>query len=141
MEELLYFIFGLLAEALGLKAKKPAVSPAPMSPAPTRRPMPAPVDVPTAPNLGVVETRPYALTRRPDAGGSAVPVEATTASFDVRERDLLTPVVPARSVLPVVNVPQTETVPTLFAGTDDFVRAFVLQEALGPPLCRRTPGP
>lgn len=146
MEELLFFIFGMIAEALGLKKKTPAVPPAPLSPAPTRRPMPPPGNapsptVPTATSDGAAGMRPYALVRRPEAGGSAVPVEATTASFDARERDLQRETVPARDMLPVLNTPLPEPAPTLFAGPDDFVRAFILQEALGPPLCRRTSGP
>lgn len=33
--------------------------------------------------------------------------------------------------------PSTPAVPVLFEDTDDWLRAIILQEALGPPLCRR----
>ena len=85
------------------------------------------------------ELRPLPMPRRPEAGGPAVPREATRGDFVRSERELLTtepsPLdAPLRSTL----APQTEASFRLFQDTDDLVRAVILQEVLGPPLSRRS---
>jgi len=84
---------------------------------------------------------PRPMPRQPQAGGPAVPREATERDFRRQEDDLAaweTAALggPLQSPDPVI-VP----VKKLFGSSDDLIRAIILREALGPPLSRRhSPG-
>jgi len=80
--------------------------------------------------------------RQPQAGGPAVPEEATRQDFERQEREMFG-AEPAALGTPLTSAPVRPSVPTnsLFGGTDDLVRAIILQEVLGPPLSRRKPQP
>lgn len=77
--------------------------------------------------------------RRPEAGGPAVPREATRADFDRSERELLA-IEPSALDAPLRSTPPNpaDAPIRLFQNTDDLVRALILQEVLGPPLSRRS---
>ena len=78
--------------------------------------------------------------RQPQAGGPAVPDEATRQDFERQERELFS-AEPAALDAPLASSPPrpSASVNSLFGGTDDLVRAIILQEVLGPPLSRRKP--
>ncbi len=80
--------------------------------------------------------------RQPQAGGPAVPEEATRQDFERQERELFG-AEPAALGTPLTSAPTRPSAPVnrLFGGTDDLVRAIILQEVLGPPLSRRKPQP
>lgn len=87
--------------------------------------------------------RPASPARQPQAGGPAVPYEATTEEFQTQTRQLVADE-PAPLQTPLASTPPVSDQPrilTLFAGPDDLLRAIILQEALGPPLSRRHPSP
>ena len=103
---------------------------------PPVRPLPPPPARPQA--MPPWEMPPWEMPRQPQAGPAAVPTEATTQDFQRQERDLLTeepdPLgTPLRSDAPA----QAPKPFRLFETDDDFLRAVILQQALGPPLCRR----
>lgn len=83
--------------------------------------------------------------RQPQAGGPAVPVEATTREFQTQTRQMFaeepTPIQTPLASTAAVSLDAGTL--TLFNGPDDLLRAIILQEVLGPPLCRRrqTPAP
>jgi len=80
--------------------------------------------------------------RQPTAGGPAVPDEATRQDFERQERELFG-AEPMALDTPLLSAPSRSTASanSLFGGTDDLVRAIILQEVLGPPLSRRTSRP
>jgi hypothetical protein len=80
--------------------------------------------------------------RQPSAGGPAVPDEATRQGFDRQERELFGSE-PTALDTPLLSTPSRSTTApnSLFGGTDDLVRAIILQEVLGPPLSRRSAPP
>lgn len=76
--------------------------------------------------------------RRTDAGLPAVSREATTASFRMEEEQLVRFEADNAFALPQTDASSaSRSANPLFATTNDFLRAFILQEALGPPLSRR----
>ncbi len=78
------------------------------------------------------------MPRQPQAGGSAVPREATDTDFRRQEQEL---VAGEPAALGVALRSSTASAPSksgLFQDTDDLVRAIILREALGPPLSRRS---
>ena len=81
---------------------------------------------------------PWEMPRQPQAGPSAVPYEATTQDFQRQERDLMTEE-PAPLGTPLRSAPPPPAPKAfrLFETDDDLLRAVILQQALGPPLCRR----
>lgn len=80
----------------------------------------------------------WQMPRQPEAGGLAVPREATSQDFGRQEQELLTEEPAALGVALQTGGPQASSSPRpLFEGRDDLVRAIILQEALGPPLSRR----
>ena len=80
--------------------------------------------------------------RQPQAGGPAVPDEATRQDFERQERELFSAEPAAISApLTSTSVRSSASVNSLFGGTDDLVRAVILQEVLGPPLSRRKSQP
>ena len=78
------------------------------------------------------------LPRRPDAGGPAVPVEATSRDFDRSEQELFA-AEPSPLDTPLRSVPSAADAAgfRLFDSKDDIVRAIILKEVLGPPLSKR----
>ncbi len=81
--------------------------------------------------------------RQPQAGGPAVPVEATTREFQTQTRQMFAEE-PAPIQTPLASTAAVSLdagTPTLFNGPDDLMRAIILQEVLGPPLCRRRHAP
>ena len=76
--------------------------------------------------------------RQPQAGGPAVPEEATRQDMERQERELFS-AEPSGLRTPLTSSPTRPSAPvnSLFGGTDDLVRAIILQEVLGPPLSRR----
>ena len=79
--------------------------------------------------------------RRPDAGGPAVIREATTTSFRAEEEQIQCRSEPQRAVASDANDAPATPPPDApcSAASRDFLRAFILQEALGPP-CRADDG-
>lgn len=76
--------------------------------------------------------------RRPDTGGLAVDREATYEDFDRAEQELFLSEPASLNSLQSITPVQQEAAPLrLFEDADDLVRAFILQEVLGPPLSRR----
>ncbi len=80
--------------------------------------------------------------RQPQAGGPAAPEEATRQGFERQERELFG-AEPTALDTPLTSAFSRQAAPAdrLFGGTDDLVRAIILQEVLGPPLSRRTSRP
>ncbi len=80
--------------------------------------------------------------RQPQAGGPAVPDEATRRDFERQERELFR-AEPAALDTPLASfsLSPSASANSLFGGTDDLVRAIILQEVLGPPLSHRKPQP
>ncbi len=77
--------------------------------------------------------------RQPEAGATAVPTETNRQDFVRQEQELFTSE-PASLGVSLTSPPPSAAAPNaLFGGTDDLVRAIILQEVLGPPLCRRKP--
>ena len=81
------------------------------------------------------------MPRQPQAGGPAVPREATERDFRRQEDELAAWETAAVGV--ALQSPTPTAVPTavplkaLFGSSDDLVRAIILREALGPPLSQR----
>jgi len=103
------------------------------SPPPSQAPPPA--RTPPARVPAPVRTMP----RQPQAGGAAVPREATERDFQRQEEELVAsePLglgTPLRS-----STSNAAPRKRLFDSNDDLVRAIILREALGPPLSRRRP--
>lgn len=77
--------------------------------------------------------------RQPQAGGPAVPTETSRQDFVRQEQELFASE-PAGLGTPLTSPAPPAAAPNaLFGGTDDLVRAIILQEVLGPPLSRRKP--
>lgn len=101
-------------------------------------------ETPRPPTLSPVQPRPptvappWEMPRQPQAGPPAVPDEATDPQFRRQERELLTeePAALGTSLRSEAAPPAPRAL-RLFETDDDLVRAFILREALGPPLCRR----
>lgn len=105
-----------------------ARQPLQQGPPPSQRP---PVRTPPAPPR----------ERQPSAGGPAVFADTTRRDFERQEQDLVASE-PTALNTPLISASSKTTQPnSLFGGTDDLVRAIILQEVLGPPLSRRTPKP
>ena len=103
-----------------------------------RQAMPPPYPAPQYPQRPQPPVPPWEMPRQPQAGPPAVPYEATDQDFRRQELELLTEEpasldTPLRSDTPFSASRELR----LFETDDDLVRAFILQEALGPPLCRR----
>ena len=122
-----------------LSGSGPGFTPQAMPPQqrPPLQPQPRPMLGQPAPMPPRADLR-AAPPRRPDAGGPAVLGDATTAQFRAQEAQI------QRSEAEAYAPPQatdaaSPTAPDkkLFTTTDDLVRAFIFQEVLGPPLCRR----
>jgi hypothetical protein len=79
--------------------------------------------------------------RQPSAGGPAVPVETNRQEFVRQEQGLVASEPAGLGVLLTSSAPPAAAPNALFGGTDDLVRAIILQEVLGPPLSRRKPLP
>lgn len=77
-------------------------------------------------------------TRQPQAGAPPVLRETTERDFQRQEQELFAyePEALGVSLQSPVSAARPPT-PNLFRNTDDLVRAFILREALGPPLSRR----
>ncbi len=85
---------------------------------------------------------PRPMPRQPLAGGPAVFAETDTRDFERQEREMVASEPEALGVsLSSAPPAPAGTANTLFGGTDDLVRAIILQEVLGPPLSRRAPRP
>ena len=122
------------------------------TPGPSVRPLPPAPPRPQA-------MPPWEMPRQPQAGPSAVPFEATTQDFQRQERELLaeepaplgtplnafgTPFNTLGTPLNALGTPlRADATPPppkdfrLFETDDDLLRAVILQQALGPPLCRQ----
>lgn len=110
----------------------PQAPPPSQAPPPTR---PAPVQAPRR-----EQARP--IPRQPQAGGPAVPFETDRRDFERQEQDLFASEPTALSVSLSSPAARSAAAPNrLFGGTDDLVRAIILQEVLGPPLSRRSASP
>lgn len=83
------------------------------------------------------------MPRQPSAGGPAVPFETDRQDFERQEQDLFASEPSALgALLSSPPPPQPAAAPNiLFNGTDDLIRAIILQEALKPPLSRRHSAP
>lgn len=113
--------------------------PATLQPARLQAPPPSYQILPArAPRLD----QPRPRERQPQAGGPAVPDETSRQDFERQERELFG-AEPAALGAPLTSASARPSAPvnSLFGGTDDLVRAIILQEVLGPPLSRRTPQP
>ena len=80
------------------------------------------------------------MPRQPQAGGPAVPREATERDFRRQGDELAaweTAAVGVALQSPVPPVATAVPLKALFGSSDDLVRAIILREALGPPLSRR----
>jgi hypothetical protein len=78
------------------------------------------------------------MPRQPQAGGPAVPWETTERDFRRQEQELFgEEPPPLASPLQSAAVTPPPSAPPLFSSTEDWVRAIILQEVLGPPLSRR----
>lgn len=78
------------------------------------------------------------MPRQPQAGGPAMPREATDADFRRQEQELAAGEPAALGVALRSSAAPAPSRAALFQDTDDLVRAFILREALGPPLSRRS---
>lgn len=136
--------------ARGLKKiSRPAVPPAlPQSPpqnpflgqpgqAPPRSPFPAQLSPAQQQAAGREQAR--TLPRQPSAGGPAVPAETSRQDFVRQEQELFASEPAGLGVSLTSSTPLAAAPNALFGGTDDLVRAIILQEVLGPPLSRRKP--
>ena len=115
--------------------------------APPASPLQAPARMQAPPPSQTLPARtpsiqPRPRERQPQAGGPAVPEEATRRDFERQEQSLFSSE-PDGLNSPLVSAPLRPAVQTnsLFGGTDDLVRAVILQEVLGPPLSRRAVTP
>lgn len=79
--------------------------------------------------------------RQPEAGGPAVPAETNRQDFVRQEQELFASEPAGLGVSLMAPSPPAAAPNALFGGTDDLVRAIILQEILGPPLSRRKPSP
>lgn len=78
-----------------------------------------------------------ALPRQPQAGGPAVPAETSRQDLVRQEQELFASEPMGLGVSLTSSAPPAAAPNALFGGTDDLVRAIILQEVLGPPLSRR----
>jgi len=109
-----------------MQAPPSSQAPPPSQKLPTRAPALAP---------------PRPMPRQPQAGGPAVPREATERDFRQQEDDLAAWETAALGSPLQSPAPAIVPMKRLFGSSDDLVRAFILREALGPPLSRqRSPG-
>lgn len=116
-----------------LKSGAVNANPARLAPLPSQAPPPSktlPTRVPA-----LASTRP--MPRQPQAGGPAVPREATERDFWRQEEELAAYEPSALGVSLQSPTPSIVPVAKLFGSNDDLVRAIILREALGPPLSRR----
>lgn len=135
MEELIFFLLNLLAEALGLKKKRAALPPVPRVPANVLSPRP-PAAMPSPP-VGPQRT----IARPAGDDLSPVPQQATSLSFAQR---VSVPLQQEPSVFAASRVaaslpppPAPKPPMALFASGDDLVRAFIMQEILQAPRALR----
>ena len=99
---------------------------------------PAPRPQPVQPRIPPPSARPFQMFQQPGAGGPAVPWESTEQDFRRQEQELLTEEPTALNIALQSTPPQDAPAPLrLFETNDDLIRAFILQEALGPPLSKR----
>lgn len=111
-------------------AQRQAPPPSQASPASQKLPTRAPALAPQRP-----------MPRQPQAGGPAVPREATERDFRRQEEELIAWEPAALGVSLQSPTPDIVPVKRLFGSSDDLIRAIILREALGPPLSRRrSPG-
>lgn len=153
MDELIYLIIQLIGEAFGAKKRRtqppgPVRPGAPQAMPPRPAPTASPTTMPPRPSLQTQGAPPSVIPsefqrvrpRRPDAGGTAVTREATTAEFEAQEAQLIAgEPAPLNSLGKRLVAPASPSTPALFSSSDDIVRAFILSEVFGPPLSRRTP--
>ena len=121
------------------RASGASASPASLLQAPARMQAPPPSQTLPAQTPRI---QPRPRERQPQAGGPAVPEEATRRDLERQEQNLFVSE-PAALNTSLVSAPArpTDQTNSLFGGTDDLVRAMILQEVLGPPLSRRTAKP
>ena len=83
------------------------------------------------------------MPRQPQAGGPAVPYETNRQDFERQEQDMFASEPTALGVSLSSSTPSRPAAAPykLFNGTDDLIRAIILQEVLGPPLSRRKSPP
>ena len=124
-----------------LRQTNPA--PPPQAPPPSQVPFQAPPPGQTLPRpqvpAQVLRSQPVReMPRQPSAGGPAVPTETNRRDFERQEQELFASEPAALDTLLVSPSPRPAAQASeLFSGTDDLVRAIILQEVLGPPLSRR----
>ena len=130
--------FQPLAGQFSTSAPSPVRSQAPFSVPPPSRPSPAQA-MQRAARLEQARSMP----RQPQAGGPAVPYETDRQDFERQEQDMFASEPSALGVsLSSPAAPRPAATPNrLFGGTDDLIRAIILQEVLGPPLSRRKSPP
>ena len=117
-------------QALADAQQQAQVPPSSQTPLPSQKlPTRAPALAPARP-----------MPRQPQAGGPAVPREATERDFRRQEDELAaweTAAVGGALQSPAPPAPTAVPLKALFGSSDDLVRAIILREALGPPLSRR----
>ncbi len=79
--------------------------------------------------------------RQPSAGGPAVPLETSRQDFVRQEQELFASEPTGLGVSLASSASDATAPNSLFGGTDDLIRAIILQEVLGPPLSRRKSPP
>ncbi len=140
IDELLFFLIKLIAEALGLKKKQVALPPVPLASAQ----VPASLMPPRPP----LTSDPLRTIARPAGDDQTlVPQQATTTGFTERVSQGVQGE-PARfdtraagQSLPPASSQVSSSLTSLFSSSDDFVRAFVMQEILQPPRSLRPHAP
>ena len=113
------------------------------APPPSGTPAPRPALTQTLPQRTARLAEPIRqAARQPSAGGPAVADETNRGDFERQERELMASEPSALNALSAAPAFVSAIPPNgLFSGTDDLVRAIILQEVLGPPLSRRGSNP
>lgn len=148
MDELIFFLLNLIAEALGLKQKRaalPRVPPVPPAAAPAAGLPPRTLALATGlpPRTALMPNAPRTIARPPGDDQSLVPQQATAAGFAEREAQGMQfeaqglAMRAANQALPTPAAPPASPLSSLFTSGDDLVRAFVMQEILQAPRALR----
>lgn len=142
MDELIFLVINLIAEALGLKKKRTALPHVPTAPPGPRL---APAAMPQRPPLA--PDAPRTIARPAGDDQTLVPEQATTLGFAERVSQSTQgepqPLAlrPATRAFAAPAAPPASPLASLFTSSDDFVRAFVMQEILQPPRSSRPHAP